>query len=384
MQNCQPPSKPRLLLVVNVDWFFLSHRLPVALAAQQVGYEVHIATTITNKQNELASHGLIIHPIQINRGRSSLLSECITFGRILRLCLTVNPDIIHLVTIKPVLFGGIAARLAKVPAVVAAISGLGFVFIDKGWKAKLRRLLVGTMYKLALGSRNLTVIFQNTQDRDCLTALAKLPPEKGVLIRGSGVSLTEYYPKSLPEGHPTALMACRLIKDKGVMEFVQAARMLKKQGYPFRFCLVGNIDPGNPNSLSQQELQQIQDEAIVEIWGERHDMPEVIAQAHLVVLPSYYGEGLPKVLIEAAACGRAVVTTDMPGCRDAILANVSGLLVAPRNVCALADAMRLLLDNPEQCRQMGSAGRAFAEQEFAIEQVVDKHLRIYQAQLERI
>jgi glycosyltransferase involved in cell wall biosynthesis len=220
-----------------------------------------------------------------------------------------------LVTIKPVLMGGLVTRLAGVPAVVAAVPGLGFVFMARGAKAAVRRWLVGALYPVAFGHRNLTVIFQNLDDRATLTKLAHLPDSKVVMIRGSGVDLAQYGHTPLPLGVPVVLLAARLLADKGVREFVQAARLLKQQGVCARFCLAGSVDPANPASLADKELTQWANEGVIELWGQRSDMPDVLRAAHLVVLPSYR-EGLPKVLLEAAACGRAVVTTDVPGCRD--------------------------------------------------------------------
>jgi glycosyltransferase involved in cell wall biosynthesis len=288
-----------------------------------------------------------------------------------------------LVTIKPVLLGGLVARLAGVPAVVVAVSGLGFVFVAKGVKAIARRWLVGGLYRLVLGHQNLKVIFQNSDDRASLVKLAYIPNSKVELIRGSGVDLIQYSHTPLPPGLPVVLLAARLLADKGVREFVQAARLLKQRGSSARFCLVGTVDPANPTSLTDAELSQWANEGVVELWGHRSDMPQVLAAAQVVALPSYYGEGLPKVLIEAAACGRAVVTTDHPGCRDAIDPGVSGVLVPVRDVAALANTLERLINDPVRCLTMGNAGRALAERAFDVQQVVSAHLCIYQELIDK-
>jgi len=366
-----------LLFVVNVDWFFLSHRLPIALAAQRQGYQVHVATGLTDKLDELQRHGLIVHPLTLDRNSAGLGHALRTMIELRRVFKAVQPDVVHLVTIKPVLLGGLVARLTGVPGVVAAVSGLGFVFMDSGAKAALRRWLVATLYRVALARRNLKVIFQNPDDCSRLTQLAQLPHSKVEMIRGSGVDLTQYSYTPLPSGVPVVLLASRLLADKGVREFVQAARLLQQQGVAARFCLVGAVDPANPTSLADGELAQWAREGVVELWGQRSDMPQVLAAASLVVLPSYR-EGLPKVLLEAAACGRAVVTTDVPGCRDAIEPGVTGVLVPVRNAVALADALKSLINNPAHCLAMGLAGRSLAESAFDVQQVVAAHLRIYQ------
>lgn len=366
-----------LMFVVNVDWFFLSHRLPIALVALRDGYKVHIATGLTDKRVELEKHGLVVHPLALDRSSTSLRDAWRTGVQLWQVFRSVRPDVVHLVTIKPVLLGGLVARLAGVPAVVAAVSGMGFVFMARGVRAALRRAMVGALYRVALGHRNLIVITQNPDDRASLAKLAQLPNSKLTLIAGSGVDLSRFRHTPLPSGVPVLLLAARLLGDKGVREFVQAARLLQLRGVKARFCLVGAVDIANPASLAQAELTQWVNEGVVEWWGQRSDMPDVLASAYVVVLPSYR-EGLPKVLLEAAACGRAVVTTDVPGCRDAIAPDVSGVLVPVRDAAALADALQGLIEDPARCQAMGNAGRVLAENAFDVRQVVATHMRIYQ------
>jgi len=368
---------PTLLFVVNVDWFFLSHRLPIALEAMRQGYQVHIATGLTDKQGELQRNGLVVHPLALDRSSAGLGNAWRTMVQLWRIFRAVRPDLVHLVTIKPVLLGGLVARLAGVPAVVAAVSGLGFVFVAKGVKASARRWLVGGLYRLALGHHNLKVIFQNPDDRASLARLAHLPRRKVAMIRGSGVDLTQYGVMPTPPGMPVVVLAARLLADKGVLEFVQAARLLRQRGCNARFVLVGTVDTANPTSFTDADVTAWVHDGVVEWWGHRADMPQVLAATQLVVLPSYR-EGLPKILIEAAACGRAVVTTDVPGCRDAIDPGITGVLVPVRDAAALANAMETLIDNPLRCQAMGDAGRALAEKAFDVRQVVAAHLQIYQ------
>lgn len=370
----------RILIVVNVDWFFLSHRLPVALAAKQAGYEVHVAVGLTDKLSQLTQHGFIVHPLSVSRSQAGLLGNLRAFTSICKVLRRVRPDLVHLVTIKPVLLGGVAARLMHVPALVAAVSGLGFVFVATGWVAVLRRGLVGGLYRLALGHANSRVIFQNADDQALVTQMANLPPDRVVRIRGSGVDLSAYNVQPWPEGPPVVMLAARLLADKGVREFVEAAAALRQHvgsvGQGVRFVLVGEPDLDNPASLQQDELDAWQAAGLVELWGYRSDMHAVLPLASVVVLPSYR-EGLPKVLIEAAACGRAVVTTDVPGCRDAIEPGVSGLLVPAKDAVALATAIAELLTDKQRCQAMGAAGRKLAEQAFDVNSVAEQHLAVY-------
>jgi glycosyltransferase involved in cell wall biosynthesis len=365
-------NPPKLLFVVNVDWFFISHRLPIALGARSAGYEVHVATGLTNCAHLFANYGLILHPIYLERGDTSLLGLFRTFFGILTVCLRVRPKVIHLVTIKPVLLGGIIARLLGLKRIVASVSGLGYIFIAKGSKASLRRLIVSSLYRLALFHDGIRVIFQNPDDRLSLCKLSSLPFSKTVLIPGSGVSLSSYSPSDLPPGIPVVLFAARLLSSKGIYEFVDAASQLTGA----RFVIAGQFDKDNRDCIDPAQLNQWVENGWVEYWGYSDAMANVLSQASMVVLPSYR-EGLPKVLIEAAACARPVITTDVPGCRDAIDPDVTGLLVPAQDSNALKVAIQHLLDNPELCKAMGRAGRALAERKFDVKQVVETHLDIY-------
>ena len=369
--------KPKLLFVVNVDWFFISHRLPIALEAVTQGYEVHIATAITDRLHQLQSHGLVVHAISLDRSRQSLMDVWRTCDEIFSLYRRIKPDVVHLITIKPVLLGGLMARLASVPALVAAVPGLGFVFLDSGFKAMCRRWLVTRLYAAVFQHPNITIVFQNKDDFSLLQLSTGVDHAKLTTIPGSGVDISLFGISPLPSGMPLVVLASRMLVDKGVREFVGAANLLKQQGVIARFCLVGTIDPSNPSSLTQTELDTWAKHSSVELWGHRSDMPRVMAAATIVVLPSYR-EGLPKVLIEAAASGRAVITTDVPGCRDAIDAPRTGLLVPVRSVPALAQAIADLLGNPQRCIAMGRAGRQLAESRFDVRAVVQRHLAIYQ------
>jgi glycosyltransferase involved in cell wall biosynthesis len=367
----------KLMFVVNVDWFFMSHRLPIAIEAQRQGYQVHLAVGVTKHLDFLKENGFMVHQLSIERGNTNIANVLKTFWQLVRLFARERPDIVHLVTIKPVLLGGIAARLTGVNNVVAAVTGLGFVFLDLGIKATLRRMLIAVLYRAALGQRNLKVIFQNPEDRDYLMQIAKLPAEKTELIRGSGVELSAYDCVPLPDGIPIIVMAARMLRDKGIYEFVEAARLLRQRGCVARFCLVGATDPANRSSVTESQLADWAASGVIEHWGYCADMHSVLRAAYLVVLPSYR-EGLPKVLIEAAASGKAVITTDVPGCRDAIDPDVTGILVPARDSVRLADAIQNLINDRQRCHTMGVAGRALAIRAFDINQVIAQHLQIYQ------
>ncbi len=372
-------GRMKLVMIVNVDWFFLSHRLPVALDALRSGYEVHIVTTLTKGREQLEAYGFKVHEVSMDRSGAGLAGLLVTLYKFIRLFWRIRPDVVHLVTIKPVLLGGLAARVSPVGGVVFAISGLGHVFVDNTFRGRVRKALVGMWYRFILSTRNMRIIFQNPDDRRAIESVAHLDSANVAMIPGSGVDLKEYSYTLPPEGESVVLMAARLLATKGVREYVAAARILSERGIKARFLLVGAPDVGNPASVSESELLNWADEGAVEWLGHRSDLANLMGQAHVVVLPSYYGEGLPKVLIEAAACGRAVVTTDMPGCRDAIEPGVTGLLIPPRSPEAIADAVAELIQDDRQCLDMGLAGRERAEKLFDVQAVGQTHLSIYQS-----
>ena len=367
--------KRKLIFVVNVDWFFISHRLPIALEAVK-DYEVHIATGITNHKEELEGYGFTIHSLEISRGTSSIFSSLRNLIEIYKIFNIVKPDIAHLVTIKPVLLGGIAARFARVNCVVSSVSGMGYVFIKRGVLTILTRMAVSFLYRVAFGHKHLRVIFHNKTDLEEVSKLANLLPRESVLIKGSGVNLKEFKFSPIPQGIPIVVLASRMLVDKGVKEFVEAANYLKEKGLKARFVLVGEPDIENNASLSEKEIRGWKERNIIEYWGHRPDMNKVLSQASIVVLPSYR-EGMPKILLEAAASGRPIVTTDVPGCRDAITPGITGLLVPERNSIALGKEIKYLLDNPKICKSMGCEGRMLAEKFYDIRTVINKHMDIY-------
>ncbi|MCE7648603.1 glycosyltransferase family 4 protein [Vibrio fluvialis] len=366
----------RILFVVNAPEFFLSHRLPLAIAAKKAGYDVHVATAEGPDVQSIQSIGFSHYVVPFARSGQNPLNELKTLISLIKLFKTIKPSLVHLITIKPVLYGGIAARLTGVEAVVSAVSGLGTVFLAGSAIARLRRGLVILMYRFAFNQKRLSVIFQNPDDRDILLSLKTLKPHQIRMIRGSGVDLLDYPFLPEPEGTPVVVMAARLLKDKGVIEFIEAAKILNERNIAVEMKLIGAPDLGNPTSVSQTELDQWAASGCVQLLGYQKNIAKHYGEANIVCLPSYR-EGLPKSLVEAAACGRPVVTTDVPGCRDAIIPEKTGLLVPVKNATALADAIEILIQDANLRKSMGQTGRALAEEVFAIEKIVEQHMAIY-------
>jgi glycosyltransferase involved in cell wall biosynthesis len=366
----------KLLFIVNVDWFFISHRLPIALAAIEHGYEVHLACGVTERRGELEASGIVVHPLSISRSGTSFLKELKVINEMNAVVRTVSPDVVHLITIKGAVYGGLVTRFKKIKVRVASISGLGFVFIDKGLKARFLRFLVTKLYRIALNSCNTHVIFQNVNDRNIFIKNNIIKPKQSLIIRGSGVDLEQYKYLPEPAGEKVIMFLARLLKDKGLVEFCDAAIALKESGFKGRFVLVGDIDLHNPNSLTHEALNSYINSGYIEHWGYSTNVAEIIAQSHVMVLPSYR-EGLPKSLIEAAACGRAVITTDVPGCRDAITPNETGILIPVKSSDAIVSAIEDFCNNDEKRIAMGKKGRALAEECFDITDVINIHLKLY-------
>lgn len=381
-ENAPRKSQARLLFVVNDAAFFVSHRLPIAAHAIKNGYEVHVATPNGAKIDEIISAGCSHHELPLTRSGRNIFLEVRSIYSIWRLFRRLRPDVIHLVTIKPILYGGIAARFAKIRGVVIAIAGLGHVFDELGKRRVLNECL-RLIYRFVVSSGNVRIIFQNPSDQKELVDFTGVAQEKTILIPGSGVDLAVYAVKREPSYPPiVVIFASRLLRTKGVSEFAQAARILRERGVSVRFLLAGEIDFDNPEAISEEDLRSWQREGYVEVLGRRDDIPALFAESHIVTLPSYYREGVPKVLIEAASCGRPVITTDHPGCRDAIEVGKTGLLVCPRDALALADAIQVVAQDESLRRQMGSAGRRLAEEKFSIEGVVATHLELYRELLD--
>jgi len=372
-------KKPnKILFVVTEDWYFVSHRLPLAVMAREAGFEVVVATRPGDGLERIEAAGIRFLPLEIDRGGMNPFKDLISVARLARLLRCERPDLVHLVALKPVLLGTLAARLAGVKRRVSAVAGMGFLFTEGGRGGLLMPLVRRLLGRSLRGG---LVIVQNPDDAALLVGLG-VPAGSLRLIRGSGVDLARFRVEPEPGGAPVVMLPSRMLWDKGVGEFVEAARRLKKQGVEARFVLVGAPDPANPAAVPEDRLEAWQADGLLEWWGYQERMEAVLPQAHLVCLPSYR-EGLPKVLLEAMACGRAVVTCDVPGCREAVVHEQNGLLVPSRDPGALADAIgRLLGDASLRCR-FGATGREWAERFFSTERVARETLGVYQELLER-
>ena len=369
----------KLLFVINVDWFLYSHRLPVILEAKRRGYDVHIATSITNisKKQSLLKRGIEIHELNFDRNGKSIWRLIKIFLKLITLISEVKPDILHLVTIQPVLLGGIAARICRVKNVVYSISGLGHAFLQKNLLTSIRRHLILKIYHISLSIKKRIIIFQNYSDLSLLSKSCSLCPSEVILLPGSGVNLKKYKFKELSDNIPIILMASRLLVSKGVYDFIDAAKIIKKRGLKIRFQLAGKPDEFNPLSISKSQIKKWVSEENIEYLGFCDNLHQIIPRSHIVVLPSYYPEGLPKILCEAAACGRAVITTNKPGCKDAIENGKTGILIKEKSPHELADAIIQLIEDNKLLKRMSIAARNRSEKLYDINNIVEEHIKVY-------
>ena len=365
----------RVLLLANTDWYLFNFRLGLARALREAGHEVHLAAPHGDFRQRLEAEGFAFHPVRMSRRGVNPLVEAAAVRRMASLYREVRPDLVHHFTIKAVVQGSLAARRAGVGAVVNAVAGLGYAFTDRSARARAIRLALLPTLRRAL--RGTELVLQNPDDRDALEAAGVIAPGTAHLIRGSGVSVSRFVPTPEPEGRPLVVLASRMLWGKGVETFVHAAERVRRVLPRARFALVGPTDEGNPGAVPEAQLHAWVDARAVEWWGYRGDMAAVLAQAHVVCLPTEYGEGVPRVLIEGAASGRALVATDTPGCREIVRDGETGFLVRPGDPEALAFALLELLPDRSLRQRLGAAARALAVGEFSAERVIADTFRVY-------
>jgi glycosyltransferase involved in cell wall biosynthesis len=364
-----------ILYLVTEDWYFWSHRLPFARAARDSGARIVVACRLADHAERIREEGFHAIDIPFDRSGMNPIRDLRTLRAILDLYRRDPPDLVHHVAMKPVLYGGIAAWRAGIPCVVNAMAGLGFLFIGGGLKARLIRGLVERAFRLLNNRADTLLIVQNRDDADLFEHRIGVHRDRIRIVRGSGVDTVRFAPTPEPDGDPVAVCVSRMLWDKGIGELVQAARVLKTRGVALTVRLVGPTD-ANPASIPEQALAAWHAEGVVDVPGPSSDIPQVYADAHIAVLPSYR-EGLPKSLLEGAAMGRPVVATDVPGCREICRDGETGIRVPLRAVEELADALETLARDPDLRRRLGAGARTAVEGEFSEEIVVGETLALY-------
>jgi len=366
----------KLLMIVNEDRFVLSHRKDIALAAQRVGWDVTVVCKDTGRRHELEEMGLKVLELPINPTGENLIQELRTLWFLYTLYLKNRRAVIHHVGLKNILWGGLAAKLARVHGVVNAVSGLGAIFSNG--KMGLTAKTILAFMRFSNKRKRVKVIFQNQEDKTLFLEHGVIDESQVEFIKGSGVDLNvfKYAPEPESETLKVAFSA-RMVKEKGVIELIEAAEILRKdyEG-KVEFWLCGRLAE-NADAVSREELEARCDGKYIKWLDFQKDMKSILEQCHIIAFPSYYREGVPKSLIDASAVGRPIVTTNSIGCKDVVDDGVNGFLVPVKNSEALAEKLRVLIEDGELRKKMGEASRRKAEQEFSIETVVQRHLEIY-------
>ena len=375
-----PRQKPVLVYLVTQDWYFMSHRVPMARAARHAGYDVHVITHVDKDGAAIEALGFRLHPMEWRRGSISPLAFCGNIRGVRRLYRTIAPDIVHHVALQPTIVGSLAA--GGLPFVrLNAVAGLGFVFTSGTLMARFARPVFRALLRYVLGNQHASVLVQNSDDRTAIKSLG-IADDHIFTIPGSGVETDKLTPLPEPSGPITIAFVGRLLDDKGVRTLVNAHAILARRGQPVRLLIAGEPDPANPVSIPPEEIMDWSRRPGIEVLGHVTDICEVWKVAHIAVLPSRR-EGLPKSLLEAAACGRPIVATDVPGCREIAREGVNALLVPPDDAQALADAISRLADDKDLRRKFGEASRRLAESEYSAERVGADIVALYDRLLGR-
>lgn len=369
----------KILYVANFDGFFLSHRLPIALKAQKNGCDIVVICEDTGTSDKIIGHGFQYIALPFYREKKlNILSEIKYIFFLYRQYKKIKPDIIHHISIKPVIYGSLAAKfLQNKIAIVNAFSGMGYLFTDS--RKKFSEFALLPLFRFIFKQKLLTIILQNQDDFNYFLRKKIVKQPQLELIKGSGVDLDEFAFSPIPatdNNNIKFVLPARMLRDKGIFEFYYAARLIKKEYPQTLFTLCGDIDKANPSSLTTEQLEQWNQEGIVSWIGHQKNMSEVIANHHIVILPSYR-EGLPKSLIEACAIGRPIITTDTNGCRECVIPNHNGFLVPVKDHLQLAEAIKTFIKDPHLLTKFGLNSRLLAEKEFDINNVLLKTMKIY-------
>lgn len=367
----------KLFIVVNQDWFFLSHRLPIGIAAKKSGYDVTVVCEDTGVSSKIRDAGLKTVNLPINKAGTNIKDEIRTFSFLYKLFRNERPDIVHLVGLKTMLWGSLACRLAGVRAMVSAVCGLGVLFDEKHSRSLMSRSILKVL-RLTHGKKGTMIIFQNNDDKSLFLSSKIIKEGQCAFTNGSGIDLKNYdYTPEPVIGPIKVIFTARMVEDKGTLVLIDAAKMLEAEYKgKIQFLLCGGLD-SNPNGITKDMLENKCDGEYIQWLGHRKDVLDLLKQSHIMAFPSWYREGLPKSIIEAEAIGRPVVTTDSVGCRDTVMDGYNGFLIPVKKPDTLADALKKLIDNPELRQKMGRNAREFAVDKFDIKDVVKVHLQVY-------
>lgn len=370
----------KLLFIVNVDWYFILHWVARAKAAKSQGYEVYIATTVTESENvkRLEDEGFKVIDLNINRKSLNPLSNLKSLVQIYRCILQLKPQLVHSITVKPNVFSGLICRFLHIPQIMS-VTGLGITFSSHSYKARLSRKIVLALYQFSAKKKAVRIVFENNEDKTLFLNNKIASDSKLKVIKGAGIDTDEYgYIEEVDYEIPRVLFAARMLWDKGIKQLIDAAEILRLDGYLFELNVAGIIDTQSSAAIPEKELIKWDDEKKMKWLGRRYDMPNLIAESNIICLPTTYGEGVPRILIEACSIGRTVITTNVSGCNEIVQHNRTGLLVEPNNTDELADALRKLLTDYQLRNKFGINARKLVLDQYSEENVIAETLAMYQ------
>jgi len=373
-----------MMILNDIDWFW-SHRLPLAKAILDKGWELNLATHNADKDVKLKDMNVTGWSLPKHGRGSDILNQLALMWGMYKNIKKCQPDIIHAITIRYAFYAGLVTRIMGYKPVVFTVAGLGSLYTAPGLKMKILRAFILPLIRFAFGGKQKFIIFQNPDDQQAMVSTNIVAKENTTVIRGSGVDITEfsYMPYEENDETPIILFTSRLLKEKGIEDFIEAARILKSENIDASFQVAGDVYPDNARSMTREEMQVAHDEGVINWLGQVSDMPDLLRRSMMVVLPSYYGEGVPKVLLETAAIGRPIITCDAPGCREAVVNDVNGVLVTPQSAQELAQEIKALIVDPERRARYGAAGRKRVEEDFHADFVVQKTMDVYTHLLEK-
>ena len=371
--------KPKILMILNDMAWFWSHRLPLAKGILKNGYKLTVAAEYAKDDSKMRDMGIDTRNLCGYDKGFNPLAELLLLLSIHKAIKITKPDIIHAITLRHALYTGIAARLLRHPKSVFTIAGLGSLFAADSAKAKILRLIAMPVFKFAFGHKGAKLIFQNPDDYQIMIDRGVVNASQCVIIKGSGVDLNQFPYTPPPHNDvPVMLFSSRLIAEKGLDDYVEASRLLKEKGIKARFLVAGDTTHKNPKNMDPKQVQTWHDAELIEWLGNVDDMPKRLQSCDIFILPSYYREGVPKVILEALATGRPIITTDKPGCKETVDEGINGYKIPAKNGAAIAEKIETLLADQNLMEKMSQASRQKAETEFSVDSVVERTLKIYE------
>lgn len=368
----------KILFVVSEDWYFFSHRIHLARYAIQCGYEVGLLSNFSTHKNEIENIGVITFDWNLNRSSKNIVKEFKSINRIKDCIKLFKPTLVHSVALKPVLYSSIACSFLSFKNKVFALAGLGYIFTSDRKRMKILRAILKLSFKILLKGNKTTLILQNPEDQNTILKQNIISKNRIRLIRGAGVDISKFYLSPILKGLPLIGLPSRMLWAKGINDFIHCAKEINKHKTQARFVLIGTPDKENPDAVPTEKLKEWQSAGIIEWWGYRSDMVDVYKQSTIICLPTIYGEGLPKTLLEAASCGRPIVTYDVPGCREIVEDGYNGYLLKPRELDKLVTIILNLITNPNLCKVMGINGRKIVEKNFTQEKIAKQTLNVWE------